>query len=116
MPLVLENGQSAAPLSVPWWLRWRHRLGRLTRHYPADSTAAEVALQVDNIRLRELLTEREQRILDLRAEIGELKVQVHVKDAHVRLLTEVVVREQTRVRAETAMAAHKIAEMTGIAE
>jgi predicted nucleic acid-binding Zn-ribbon protein len=104
--------QDAYPTRPGWWARLRQQARHALKRAPVTETTQEAELRREVSGLRKAVEDRDRRILALRAEVGELKVEVEVKRAETQLLYETLTRYQVEVRASTARNARRIAEAT----
>jgi hypothetical protein len=63
-------------------------------------------------RLAELLREKEVELENVRTDLRVANSTIKVQEAEIRLLSDVLARDRTRVQAETAVAAQQIAAAT----
>jgi len=63
-------------------------------------------------RASELLREKEAELENVKTDLRVAQSTIKVQEAEIRLLTDVLARDRTRVQAETAIAAQQIASAT----
>lgn len=63
-------------------------------------------------RANELLREKDVELDNVRTDLRVAQSTIKVQEAEIRLLTDVLARDRTRVQAETAIAAQQIAAAT----
>lgn len=63
-------------------------------------------------RLSELLREKDVELDNVKTDLRVANSTIKVQEAEIRLLTDVIARDRTRVQAETAVAAQQIAAAT----
>lgn len=63
-------------------------------------------------RATELLREKDAELDNVRTDLRVAQSTIKVQEAEIRLLTDVLARDRTRVQAETAIAAQQIAAAT----
>lgn len=79
---------------------------------PSAPQSATEPLEAEIGRLARVVAERDAALLDVKTELKIAQSTIKVQEAEIKLLTDVIARDRTRVQAETAHAAQQIAAAT----
>lgn len=104
----------AGPVAETAVGRLTHWLAGLVRPAYRLMTPLEARLDREVSALRREVEERDRRIMSLRYAVDEKEMQNKVLERQVELQASVIAREQARVKAETAVAAMKVAELSNM--